>query len=133
MGWSPTVALAISVSLFSSNHRSGSPPSRDDIIQIEQRLRLPDDAPGTLDRYDRYYAWTVGDDGKEVIYGELIFVDLLGAGRPPGGMGRIHAVNEKDVPVIANGGCGVITFYVDLRRGQRPALYCNAETPSSSP
>jgi hypothetical protein len=128
-----TVALAIGLGLFGSNHPSNAPPSRDDIGQVEEKIRLPDDAPASLQHYERYYAWTVDDDGKRVIYGELVFVDLLGAARPPGGLGRTHAINEKDMPAIANGGCGVIVLYFDLRSGRRPALYCNAVAPSSSP
>ena len=128
-----TLALVVGLALFGGKHAEPSAPSHDEIAFVETRLRLPDDAPAPLARYERYYAWTLGDDGKRVIYGELVFVDLMGAARPPNGLGRTHAIDEKDMPAIANGGCGVITFYIDLNSGRRPALYCNAVAETSSP
>jgi hypothetical protein len=130
---SSTLALVIGLALFGARQPSNAPPSRDDIIQVEEKIRLPDDAPATLQRYERFYAWTLDDDGKRVIYGELVFTDLMGAARPPGGIGRTHAIDEKDMPTIANGGCGVITLYFDPRNGRRPALYCNAVAEPASP
>jgi hypothetical protein len=122
----PSLIAAFGLSLLGSPHTRELRPSGAEIAFVETRIRLPDDAPGPLSNFERYYAWTVGDDGKRVIYGELIFVDLLGANRPPDRIGRFHAVDEKDMPAVANGGCGVITFYLDLKSGHRPALYCNA-------
>jgi hypothetical protein len=133
MPWTTSIAFALGLSLFGGKHTDSSTPTGDEIAFVETRIRLPDDAPGSLTNYERYYAWTVGDDGKRVIYGELISVDLLGARAPPNRIGKFHAVNEQDMPTIANGGCGVITFYLDLKSGRRPALYCNAVTPTSSP
>ncbi|HEY2481438.1 MAG TPA: hypothetical protein VGI30_04475 [Caulobacteraceae bacterium] len=129
MGTMPSIAslvVALGLSLFGGQKTPEARPSSDEIAFVETRIRLPDDAPGPLSNFERYYAWTVGDDGKRVIYGELIFVDLMGAARPPDRKGHFHAVDEKDMPTVANGGCGVITFYLDLRSGRRPALYCNA-------
>lgn len=122
----PSLVIAFALSLLGGPRTPETRPSSDEIAFVETRLRLPDDAPGPLSNFERYYAWTVGDDGKRVIYGELIFVDLLGADRPANRIGRFHAVDEKDMPAVANGGCGVITFYLDLKSGRRPALYCNA-------
>src|SRR5258708_28208196 len=133
MPWTMSIAFALGLSLFGGKQTEASTPTGDEIAFVETRIRLPDDAPGSLANYERYYAWTVSDDGKRVIYGELIFVDLLGAHGPPDRIGRFHAIDEKDMPTIANGGCGVITFYLDLKSGRRPALYCNAVTPTSTP
>jgi hypothetical protein len=133
MPWTMSIAVALGLSLFGGKHAESSMPTGEEIAFVETRIRLPDDASGSLANYERYYAWTVDDDGKRVIYGELISVDLLGAHRPPNRIGRFHAVNEQDMPTIANGGCGVITFYLDLKSGRRPALYCNAVTPTSTP
>jgi hypothetical protein len=122
--------VVFGLSLLGGQHTPEARPSRDEIAFVETRIRLPDDAPGPLSHFERYYAWTVGDDGKRVIYGELISVDLMGPAQPADRIGRFHAVDEKDMPAVANGGCGVITFYLDLRSGRRPALYCNAVGPS---
>jgi hypothetical protein len=133
MPWTTSIAFALGLSLLGGKQADSSTPTGDEIAFVETRIRLPDDAAGSLANYERYYAWTVGDDGKRIIYGELISVDLLGARRPSDRIGRFHAVDERDMPTIANGGCGVITFYLDLDSGRRPALYCNAVTPTSSP
>jgi hypothetical protein len=122
--------FAFALSLLGGHKGPESRPNGDEIAFVETRISLPDDAPGPLTNFERYYAWTVGDNGKRVIYGELIFVDLLGAARPPNRIGHFHAVDEKDIPAMANGGCGVITFYLDLKSDRRPALYCNAVSAS---
>ena len=122
----PSLVFAFGLSLLGGSRQPETRPSSNEIAFVETRIRLPDDAPGPLSSFERYYAWTIGDDGKRVIYGELISVDLLGANRPPDRIGRFHAIDEKDMPSVANGGCGVITFYLDLKSGRRPALYCNA-------
>jgi hypothetical protein len=133
MFWTTSIAFALGLSLLGGKHIQSPTPSGDEIAFVETRIRLPDEAPGSLANYERYYAWTVGDDGKRVIYGVLISIDLLGARGPSDRVGHFHAVNEQDIPSIANGGCGVITFYLDLKSGHRPALYCNAVTPASTP
>lgn len=128
-----SLALLIGLSLFGARSAGNSAPSSSDIAYVETRLRLPDDAPGPLSSYERYYAWTVGDDGKRLIYGELIYLDLLGPARPPGRYGRVHAVIEHEMPTIVDGGCGVITFYYNPSSSKAPSLYCNAVTQADSP
>lgn len=123
-----SIILILGVSIFGGKN-SDPLPSRDQIESIESRLRLPGDAPAPLSQYQRYYAWTV-DNGRKYIIAVYIF-DGLVASRPPDGGSRIHSVMESDIPNVTNGGCGVITFYVDPRVEREPSLYCNAVGPAA--
>ncbi|HEY5289249.1 MAG TPA: hypothetical protein VIJ59_04380 [Caulobacteraceae bacterium] len=126
------LSLAFSLTLVGGPHSGSPPPSAQDIRYIESKVSLPDDAPGPLSSYERYYAWTM-DNGKKYIYAEYVSINLLGPNKPDPPVGHSHAVTEQDIPTVSNGGCGVITFYFNPRADHTPSLYCNAVGPSAAP
>lgn len=99
------------------------PVTRPEVMQealmdrIEREVRLPPDA-GALATYARYYAWRDGKDGRKVI---AVWQNLTGE-RP----GR-HWVTERDLPVIMDGGCGVVSLTWDVATARVEHVACNGE------
>ncbi len=122
--------LVLGVSIFGGKASDSSTPSRNEIGYIEEKVILPSDAPGRLSRYQRYYAWTI-DDGKRYLYAVYIYDGLLPPDQSDARSEHVHPVQEQAIPKVSNGGCGVITFYVDPRGDRTPSLYCNAVGPVS--
>jgi hypothetical protein len=123
------IILFVGVSIFGGGGSAAPTPGRDQIEAIEAKMRMPDDAPAPLSRYQRYYAWTT-DNGKKYVYAVYIFDGLIS---PPPGQGseHIHRVLETEIPNVTNGGCGVITFYVSPHADHSPSLLCNAIGPAT--
>ena len=128
----PILALALGMPLIGGKHESATLPSNSDISYIEAKINMPDEAPGPLSSYERYYAWTV-DNGKKYIHAEYVFGDLLGAAKPDPKGPHVHPVTEDQIPNISNGGCGVIIFYFNPRGDHTPSLYCNPPGPAATP
>jgi hypothetical protein len=125
------LALALGLSILGANRLPAMPPSMSDISYIEKKINLPQDAPGPLSSYERYYAWSF-DNGRKYIYAEYVYKKLLKSAESET-PSHIHAVAEDAIPSIANGGCGVITFYFDPRGDRTPSMLCNAADPPAAP
>lgn len=124
-----SIILFLAVSIVGGGSSPAGTPGRDQIEAIEGMVRLPDDAPATLSQYQRYYAWTT-DNGRKYVYAVYIFDGLMSPPPPERGE-HVHRVLEQEIPNVTNGGCGVITFYVDPSKDHQPSLYCNAIGPAS--
>ena len=127
---SSILVFSLAMSIFGGGRSNSQAPSTSEIEFIESHVSLPGEAPGPLAKYQRYYAWTV-DNGKKYIYAVYIFEGLLTSQVRDPETGHIHAVPEREMPNVSNGGCGVITFYADPNKDRSPSLYCNAEGPVS--
>lgn len=86
--------------------------------RIEREVRLPQGA-GALASYARSYAWQQREDGVRKVV--AVYENLTGA-RP----GR-HWVAETDLPVIMDGGCGLISLSYDVAAGRIEHVECNGE------
>src|SRR5947208_157134 len=75
-------------------------PTRGQVRELERRVRLPQGAD-PLQTYERYYTG-VFDQGQKAIYG--VFVGLQAMPRT----GSSQVVAAADIPLIADGGCGVL-------------------------
>ena len=84
--------------------------------RIERAVRLPDGA-GALSSYARYYAWQQREDGVRKVI--AVYENLTGA-RP----GR-HWVAETELPVIMDGGCGVVSLSYDVAGQRIEHVSCN--------
>ena len=122
----------MSLSLLGAKSPDNWLPSSEQVSFIEKKIHLPQEAPGPLSRYERYYAG-VTEDKKRLVYAELVFVDLLGANKSQAGGGHVHIVAQREIPEIKDGGCGVVIFYFDLGRTRAPSMYCNANAADNSP
>lgn len=102
--------------------RPATPPSTEAqsrielMDQIERQVRLPEGAD-RLESYARYYAWQQREDGFRKVV--AVYQNLTGE-RP----GR-HWVTETELPVIMDGGCGVITLSYDLAAQRIEHVSCN--------
>lgn len=86
------------------------------MARIEHDIRLPGEARA-LDTYARYYAWHQDKDGARTVVG--YYENLTGAAP-----GR-HWVTERDFPLIADGGCGVVSFSYNLASQRIEQVRCN--------
>jgi hypothetical protein len=69
--------------------------------------------------YDRYYAGG-SKNGESVVLGEFIAADISFAGA------GIHVVRDKkDLPIIFDGGCGVVNIVYSVKLGRVTSLVCN--------
>lgn len=84
--------------------------------RIERDVRLPEGA-GALGSYARFYAWHEGKDGTRTVLG--YYENLTGAAP-----GR-RWVTERDFPLIADGGCGVVRFSYDVATQRFEQIGCN--------
>lgn len=84
--------------------------------RIEREVRLPEGA-GALASYARYYAWQQRDDGVRKVI--AVYVNVTG--ESPGR----YWVAENALPVIMDGGCGIISLSYDVAAGRIEHVACN--------
>ena len=132
MSWTSNFIAVLSLSLLGAKGPDNWAPSREQVTFIETKIRLPQEAPAPLSKYERYYTG-VTEDNKRLIYAELVFVDLLGASAQATGGGHVHIVTQAQIPEIKDGGCGVVIFYFDPRKTSTPSMYCNANAADNIP
>jgi hypothetical protein len=132
MTWVTWLSLPLALSLFGAKGPADWTPSHEQVMYVEKQIRLPEDAPATVEKYNRYYTG-VTDEGRRMIYAEYVFIDLLGPSKPSDGTGHVYIVNENKMPQVTNGGCGVVTFYYDLHRDYTPSMLCNAVGEGNAP
>jgi hypothetical protein len=132
MSWAQSLALIVSLALFEGQSSSDWKPSREQVEFVEKQIVLPQEAPASIAHFNRYYSG-ITDNGKRLIYAEFVYINLLGPNRPGDNAGHIYIVTEQELPVIVDGGCGVITFYYDLHRTYTPSLVCNANASDNAP
>ena len=82
--------------------------------RIERDVRLPEDA-GPLGSYVRYYALHQDSHGTRIVTG--IYVRSRTPGR--------RWVEETELPMIDDGGCGVVSVNYDLAAQRIQNVYCN--------
>ena len=84
--------------------------------RIERDVRLPEGA-GALGGYARYYAWQQREDGVRKVV--AVWQNLTGerAGR--------HWVAENALPLIMDGGCGVVSLSFDVAARRIEHVECN--------
>lgn len=87
------------------------------IRTIESRIEMP---PGArpLEEYDRYYS-SVRLSAREGVQGVLLlrrsFANVTrGAMAPVDGMTNVYRGVADSMPLVADGGCSVVTLYFDL-------------------
>ena len=88
------------------------------MARIEREVRLPEGA-GALASYARYYAWQQREDGVR----KVIAFYLHLSGHEPGR----YWVAENALPLILDGGCGMITLSYDVAAQRIEHVECNGE------
>ncbi|WP_395612048.1 hypothetical protein [Allosphingosinicella sp.] len=85
--------------------------------RIEREVRLP---PGAdpLSSYSHSYAWRQGPDGVRKV--AAYYESLTGNFR-----GMRRWTTEREFPMIADGGCGVVTFTYDVATHRFEEMRCN--------
>jgi hypothetical protein len=134
--WLVLVALAAAVfgGWLYSRYASAWTPSDGQIAELEELFRLPAvelrrrfgnfdlGVPlGNLRDYARHYAG-VTEGGRRIVVG--VFVEAGWFHHEPAG---IYIGSEAELPVIFDGGCGVITLRYDLSNKEIRA-WCNGVT-----
>jgi hypothetical protein len=87
--------------------------------RIERDIRLPDGA-GPLAAYARSYAWQQRGDGVRKVV--AVYENLTGAPA-----GRRRWVAETDLPLVLDGGCGLISLSYDVAAQRIEHVTCNGE------
>lgn len=91
--------------------------SDETIRTIESRIEMP---PGArpLEEYDRFYS---GGrlSGREGVQGVLLLRETFthvsrGEMAPVEGMANVYRADADSMPLVADGGCSVVTLYFDL-------------------
>lgn len=94
---------------------AGNPESREEALMasIEAAVTLP---PGAADlqAYSRVYTWAEG--GRKV---RAVYERVEAPGR--------RWVPESQLPLIMDGGCGVVTLVFDVTSNRVEAISCNGE------
>jgi hypothetical protein len=88
------------------------------IATMEARAQMPRGAQA-LEAYDRYYAPHRIDDGN-VVRGVFLLRSSFGDIDRPGmtavpEMQNVYRGAAEDIPVVADGGCAVVTMYFDVQ------------------
>ena len=96
-------------------------PAAADVARLERVVRIPEGMGGPLAQFDRYYTG-VFRGGRRLVALELVNME----GVPPGG-GRVRVVSPRQVPLIADGGCGVVRLAYDPATHELSAPVCNTE------
>jgi hypothetical protein len=98
-------------------------PTRAQIAAVESRIAMPQGAFGPLVSYARYYA---GErrGGRRIIVGELVRLTKAPVSPPV-----LKIVPPRDLPALADFGCGVIRFTYDLRARASSRAECGGKTP----
>ncbi len=91
--------------------------SDETIRTIESRIEMPPSAR-PLAEYDRYYSG-VRLSGREGVHGVLLLRETFahvnrGAMAPVEGMANVYRGDADSMPLVADGGCSVVTLYFDL-------------------
>jgi hypothetical protein len=84
--------------------------------RIERDLRMPGGA-GPLAGYSRYYAWQSREDGVRKVL--AIYVQEPNPAR--------RWVAETALPLIMDGGCGIVSFSYDVAAQRIDNVACNGE------
>lgn len=84
--------------------------------RIEREVRLPEGAD-PLASYERSYAWQRPDDGVRKVIGVYLEPDGESRGR--------RWVAENALPMILDGGCGMITLSYDVATQRIEHVTCN--------
>lgn len=84
--------------------------------RIEREVRLPDGAQ-PLTAYGRFYAWQQREDGIRKVLAVYV------TGESPGR----HWVAENALPVVLDGGCGIISLSYDVAAQRIEHVVCNGE------
>jgi len=104
------IALAIALMTYGL---AVADPNDGLLDRIEANVTMPVGAD-RLEAYARYYALT--DSGSEVTAVYL----KLGNEQP----GR-RWVNERELPIVLDGGCGVVTVMADAATATLRSVFCN--------
>jgi len=105
--WTPDAAMVARVEAFMQTHM----PSREGSATLRKPLRLED--------FARYYAGVFDSRGRKMVRG--VFVGFDAEHYPRGS----HIVPENDLPMILDGGCGIIEVQFDVEAGRAPWAACN--------
>lgn len=89
--------------------------SRADVCRIESEIKELPGGKG-LDRYSRYYAGRL-ENGRYVVTG-VFLADSDGA---------VEVVPYKELPLVFDGGCDVITFKYDLQEQAVVSMHCDGD------
>ena len=87
--------------------------------RIERDIRLPEGA-GPLASYSRSYAWQQRADGVRKVV--AVYESLTGAPA-----GRRRWVAETDLPLVLDGGCGLVSLSYDVAAQRIEHVTCNGE------
>jgi hypothetical protein len=93
-------------------------------IPPQEGFRRPKDL--NLSDYDRYYTGSQVD-GRKVILGLYVQIRTRDSAQRPDSArtGQIHIAPSQQLPLISDGGCGVIHVFYDPQTGSPPTLQCN--------
>jgi hypothetical protein len=98
----------------------GWTPGNEQIAELEANLMLPRGV-AALDRYARHYAG-VTVSGMRFIRG--VYTNFPGT-NPPG----IYVASEVELPSIADGGCGIVSFQYFPETKEFARVSCNGPLP----
>lgn len=91
------------------------------IKSLENHLQMPTapgDRPEAVARYARYFSGATYD-GRKVIVGEMVLPGIFA------GPAGTYIVSRDDLPVVADGACGVIWLLYEPRTGKVVSILCN--------
>ena len=88
-------------------------PDRKVIEEVEHTVSLPAGAKPNV-QYSRYYAGAVRNGTRVVVGTWITGLDVSRIVR-----------TEADLPVIYDGGCGIVNIEYDLKRHRFVKVYCN--------
>lgn len=107
-----TAALVAMPAASSASAGDEYPPA-DLVKEIERQIEVPEDS--RLADYDRYYAFRILKDRK-VIEGAFMHHDFKRRwpGQAVPGVAGAYVTVQKDLPRVADGGCGVLMVIYDI-------------------
>ena len=92
-------------------------PDRESVMaRIEGVVAMPVGA-GALGAYGRYYAWENRGDGVRKVLAVYV--------REPSP--QRHWVDQNALPLVLDGGCGIVTLTYDVDRDRIERVECNGE------
>lgn len=112
-GW---IALVCAVGLMACATAAAEPVALETIATMEAQAQMPRGAEA-IEAYDRYYAAHRIDD-RTVVRGVFLLrssfgdIDRAGMTAVPD-MPNVYRGAAEDIPVVADGGCAVVTMYFD--------------------
>ncbi|NVJ97403.1 MAG: hypothetical protein HWE25_04575 [Alphaproteobacteria bacterium] len=93
-------------------------PNREQIAALEKAVALPERAL-PIDRYAKYYTGYIYEGRKRVLARYVAFTSEARKA------GEIYIVDLDHLPMIFDGGCGVVTLDFDFESGQLTSVFCN--------